>query len=624
MANTKGVTDATRAVHQKFKDWLPFDDTSDFEDASRGLIATIEGDFVPGADGKPIWDTKAREMFQGDCPETVNPSLWRQAQLNNIHGLFKVTDRIYQVRNYDLANITFIEGDTGWVVVDTGLTADVAAASLKLINEQLGERPVTGVIYTHSHVDHYGGSRGIVPEGANIPIVAPDGFLEEAVSENLIAGTTMRRRATYMYGLMLPMGPEGHVDTGLGPGQARGVIGLVAPNDIVKATGETRVIDGVEVYFQFTPDAEAPAEMMFYFPQMKALCTSEVVTHILHNVYTPRGAKVRDSLAWAKFVHELKSLYPDTEVVFASHHWPIWGKERVQTYLSLQRDLYKYLHDETLRLANLGRTPIEIADEIKVPDAIARVFHNRDYYGTVSHNVKAIYQLYFGWYDGNPSNLNPHTPVEAGKRYVEFMGGADAVVEKARDSFEAGDYRWVAQVLNHVVFADPSHQGARELLAAALRQMGYQAESGPWRDIYLMGAKEMVEGAPALEIISMHNLETMRAVPLDLILDEMAVRLNGPKAVDLSFTLLLKAGEEARMLEVGRGVLNHGPAAADASADTVVEMAREDLNLLWCGKATLEALMSDGSIKTSGKADNLTALFGLLDGFKLFFNIVEP
>lgn len=629
--NTPEITDTTRAFHAKIRDYLPFNDRSDFEDASRGLIATWDGDQVPRADGLPSWDIKAHEYVQGDCPETVNPSLWRQAQLNNIHGLFKVCDGLYQVRGYDLANISFVEGKTGWVVIDTGMTQDFAAAALKMVSEHVGERPVTGLIYTHSHVDHYGGARSIITEedaaARGVPIIAPDGFLQESVSENVIAGATMRRRATYMYGLLLPNGPDGHVDTGLGPGSSSGVIGLVAPNDIIKATGEERVVDGVRIQFQFTPDAEAPAEMMFYFPELKALCTSEVVTHILHNVYTPRGAKVRDALAWGKYIHELMLLFPDADVVFASHHWPIWGKQKVYEYLGSQRDLYKYLHDETLRLANHGLTPLEIAEEIKLPDTLGQVFWNRDYYGTVNHNVKAIYQLYFGWYDGNAANLHKLPPVEAGTRYVEFMGGADAVVEKAGASFEAGDYRWVAEVLNHVVFAQPDHKAARELLARAHTQMGFQAESGPWRDFFLTAAQELRNGAPAARVVSNPgSLETLKAVPIDLFFDLLAVRLNGPKAAGTNLALNFvfpDAGEKINAT-VGNGVLNYVAGETNAGADATVTLSRDHWNNLFAGLTTLENLQEDGHVSVDGDKGALKQLFGLLDNFEIFFNIVEP
>lgn len=631
MTDIPEVTEFTHAAHAKVRDYLPFEDRTDFDDASRGLIATWPDDQVLRSDGLPSWDIKAHEYLQGECPETVNPSLWRQAQLNNIHGLFKVCDRLYQVRGYDLANISFVEGDTGWIVIDTGMTADFAAAALKMANEHLGTRPVTGVIYTHSHVDHYGGARAIITEEEaaerNVPIIAPDGFVHEAVSENVIAGATMRRRATYMYGLLLPGDPLGHVDTGLGPGSSSGSIGLVAPNDIIKATGEERVVDGVRIQFQFTPDAEAPAEMMFYFPELKALCTSEVVTHILHNVYTPRGAKVRDALAWAKYIHELMLLFPEADVVFASHHWPIWGKEKVYDYLGSQRDLYKYLHDETLRLANHGLTPLEIAEEIKLPDSLGKIFWNRDYYGTVNHNVKAIYQLYFGWFDGNPANLHPLPPEPAAKKYVEFMGGADAIVEKAGVSFEAGEYRWVAQVLNHVVFAEPDHKPARELLARAHTQMGYQAESGPWRDFYLTGAQELRNGAPkARVVVNAGSIETLKAVPIDLFFDLLAVRLNGPKAAGkrLALNFVFPDAGEKISVTVGNGVLNYVNGNLGNSVDASVTMSRQSWNELAAAIVTLDDLLGDGRAKVDGDVGALKQLFGLLDDFEIFFNIVEP
>jgi linear primary-alkylsulfatase len=631
MTDKPELTAATAAKHKALLDYLPFDDHTDFGDAARGLIATWPDPQILRADGLPSWDISAREYIAGDCPPSVNPSLWRQAQLNNIHGLFKVCDRLYQVRGYDLANISFVEGKTGWIVIDTGMTADFAAAALKMANEHLGERPVSGVIYTHSHIDHYGGARGIITEEEakerNVPIIAPHGFLHEAVSENVIAGATMRRRATYMYGLLLPNSPSGHVDVGLGPGHSSGAIGLVAPNDIIERTGESRVVDGVKIEFQFTPDAEAPAEMMFYFPELKALCTSEVVTHILHNVYTPRGAKVRDALAWAKYIHELMGLFPDADVVFASHHWPIWGKARVYEYLGLQRDLYKYLHDETLRLANHGLTPLEIAEEIKLPDSLGKIFANRDYYGTVSHNVKAIYQLYFGWFDANPANLHPLPPEPAAKKYVEFMGGADAIVEKARRDYDKGDFRWVAQVLNHVIFAQPDHQAAKDLIARAYTQMGYQAESGPWRDFYLTGAQEILNGAPKAKIASTPGtIDTLKAVPIDLFFDLLAVRLNGPKAAGLSAVLNFvfdDAGEKIGVT-VGNGVVNYTNGILMDNADALIEVSRADWNELAANMVTLEDLMTEGRMKVGGDAAMLTEFFDLLDTFEIFFNVVTP
>ncbi len=625
------ITAATAALHSKILDYLPFEDQTDFEDARRGFITRWPDEQILRKDGHPSWDINAHEYIYGDCPPTVNPSLWRQAQLNHIHGLFKVTDRLWQVRGYDLANISFIEGATGWILIDTGMTADFAAAALKLVNDTLGERPVTGLIYTHSHVDHYGGSRGIISEedviARDIPIIAPDGFLQEAVSENIIAGATMRRRATYMYGILLPNNPEGHVDVGLGPGHSSGSIGLVAPNDIIKKTGEERVIDGVRVIFQYTPDAEAPSEMMFYFPELKALCTSEVVTHILHNVYTPRGAKVRDALAWSKYIHELMEMFPDADVVFASHHWPTWGKEKVQTFLGLQRDLYKYLHDETLRLANHGLTPLEIAEEVKLPDSLAKVFANRDYYGTVNHNVKAIYQLYFGWFDGNPANLHPLPPEQAAIKYLEFMGGADAIVEKAAKCYEDGEFRWVAQVLNHVVFAEPDHKPARELLARACTQMGYQAESGPWRDFYLTGAQELRHGAPKARVLATAgSIDTLKAVPINLFFDLLAVRLNGPRAVGTSLSLNFNFSDSGEKLHatVNNGVLNYVEGKTAANCDATFTFTRERWNEFAAANISLEELLENGQTKIEGDTNSLVKLFSLLDDFTVFFNIVEP
>jgi len=625
------VTAATAAVHAQLLDYLPFDDNTDFEDAKRGLIAQWPEDQISRADGQPAWNLRTRDYIQGECPQTVNPSLWRQAQLNSIHGLFKVCDRLWQVRGYDLANISFVAGDSGWIVIDTGMTAEFAAAALKMANDELGERPVTGVIYTHSHVDHYGGARAIITEedaiARAVPIIAPKGFLAEAVSENIIAGATMRRRATYMYGLLLPNNAQGHVDGGLGPGHSSGSIGLVAPNDIIEATGEERIIDGVRVQFQYTPDAEAPSEMMFYFPQLKALCTSEVVTHILHNVYTPRGAKVRDALAWSKYIHELMLLFPEADVVFASHHWPIWGNERVQQYLGSQRDVYKYLHDETLRLANHGLTPIEIAEQLELPDSLAKVFANRGYYGTVNHNVKAIYQLYFGWFDANPANLHPLPPEQAAVKYLEFMGGADAVVEKAAECYQQGEFRWVAQVLNHVVFAQPDHLEARELLARACTQMGYQAESGPWRDFYLTGAQELRQGSPKAKVTaSAGSIDTLKAVPIELFFDLLAVRLNGPKAIGKTLAInfdFVDSGEKL-YLTVGNGVLNYVLGETSSAIATTLKLPRSSWNAFAAYDITLQTLLADEQVTVTGDVDTVTELFSLMDDFKIFFNIVEP
>lgn len=631
MSERTEVTEYTRAYHQSIRNSLPFDDETDFHDAKRGFIASWADDVVPRDDGLPSWDIKGREFLAGACPETVNPSLWRQAQLNNIHGLFEVCEGIYQVRGYDLANITFVRSENGWVVIDAGMTSDFARAARQLVDEHLGERPINGLIYTHSHIDHFGGARALLTEeevaSRNVPIIAPDGFLEESVSENILAGAAMRRRATFMYGVLLQTSDHGHVDTGLGPGGSSGAMGLVAPTDLIRKTGEERVVDGVRIQFQFTPDAEAPAEIMFYFPEFKALCTSEVVTHVQHNVYTPRGAKVRDSLAWSKYIDETLGLYPEAEIVFASHHWPIWGADRVREYLGSQRDMYKYLHDETLRLANHGMTPREIAEEICLPDVLAKQFWNRDYYGTVSHNVKAIYQLYFGWFDGNPANLNPLPPVESAKRYVAYMGGVAEILKKAEQSYEEGDYRWVAEVLNHVVFAEPEFRPARELLARACTQMGYQAESGPWRDFYLTGAQELRNGTPDIEIpFSLGSLDMVKAIPAGLLFDLLAVQLNGPKAVSHDLVLAFKfddLGEEF-IVKIRNGVLNWQAGCEVDDVQVSVSAVRDIWDHFFSGLCTLGDLLADDRVHITGDVAVLKEMFGLMDRFDVFFSIVEP
>ena len=392
-----------------------------------------------------------------------------------------------------------IEGDEGIVVIDPLVSAEAAAAALALYREHRGERPVTGLLYTHSHVDHFGGARGIVGEeeiaARGIPVIAPAGFLHHAVSENVFAGTAMGRRAGYMFGALLDRGPDGQVGAGLGMTTSLGTLTLIPPNLEVTETGQEEVVDGVRMTFQLTPGTEAPAEMHIHFPEARALCIADNVARSMHNILTPRGALVRDPRVWAHYLDEAIELFAaDTDVLFSGHHWPAWGGERILELLEKHRDLYSYLHDQTLRLLNRGLTGPEIAEEIELPPSLASEWHCREYYGSVSHNVKAIYQRYMGWFDGNPAHLWEHPPVEGARRYVEFMGGAGAVLEKARESFEAGDYRWVAEVLGHVVFADPGNEEARRLQADALEQLGYGAENATWRNFFLMGAKELREG----------------------------------------------------------------------------------------------------------------------------------
>jgi len=447
METPKDATHATCCAQAALKDQLPKDTGQDFEDARRGFIATIPHAKVLHEAGHAVWDMSQFDFTEGDAPDTVNPSLWRQAKLNAIHGLFEVTPGIYQVRNFDLSNITFIEGETGYIVIDPLISAEPAAAALKLMREHRGDKPVTAVIYTHSHVDHYGGIKGVISDediAKGLTIIAPEGFLEAAVSENVLAGNAMGRRATYMYGALLPRGPKGHVDAGLGKTVSMGSVSLVPPTKSICETGEKLTIDGVEIVFQVTPDTEAPSEMNFYFPQFKALCMAENCSCHLHNIYTPRGAQVRDAKAWSYYINEAIELFAGrTDVLFASHHWPRWGEDRARDFLKKQRDMYKYVHDQTLRLANHGLVPAEIAEEIRMPPSLEEEWFSRGYYGTLNHNAKAVYQRYLGWFDGNPANLHKLPPEEAGKRYVEAMGGAEGVLKTARAAFEKGEpMRW--------------------------------------------------------------------------------------------------------------------------------------------------------------------------------------
>lgn len=459
---------------------LDYQDRQDFEDADRGLVASLEPAVVT-SNGRVVWDNDAWRFLEAPCPPAANPSLWRQGQLCSRQGLFQVTDSIYQVRGLDLSNMTLIEGERGVIVVDPLISVETASAALDLYRRHRGDRPVTGVIHTHSHIDHFGGIDGVLPAG-EVPVLAPEGFLEHAVSENVFAGTAMLRRAIYMYGASLPKGPTGNIGTGLGQTQSTGTVSLRAPTVDITHTGQVETVDGVRFEFQVTPDTEAPAEMNFLVPERRALCMAENATHNLHTVLTLRGAQVRDTHNWARYLDEAILRFGDrADVLFASHHWPTWGRDRIGTFLAEQRDLYTYLHDQTLRLINQGYTGLEIAEMIQLPPRLAHAWHARGYYGSVSHNVKAIYQRYMGWFDGHPSSLWEYPPEESARRYVACMGGVPSVIAKAREYLEAGDARFVAQLLKHAVFAEPGNSEAKELLATAYERLGFEAECGPWR-----------------------------------------------------------------------------------------------------------------------------------------------
>jgi len=627
----KGATDKTRQLNTQLAKTLNWADQDDLAGAQRGLIATDPKLTITTDLGKTVWDLNQYSFLNGEAagPETINPSLWRNARLNLASGLFKVADHIYQVRGYDLGNVTFVEGETGYIVIDPLTSLETAKAALELLYKHVGQKPVVAVIYTHSHIDHWAGVKGIISEEevktGKVKIIASQGFLEEAVSENVMAGNAMTRRAAYMYGNLLPKGPQGQVDAGLGKTVASGTVTIIAPNDIINKTGETRVIDGVKIVFQYTPNTEAPTEMNFYFPQYKALCIAENCTHTLHNLYTLRGAKVRDAKAWAFFLNETIDLFgAKSEVMFASHHWPCWGSGEVMSMLGKQRDAYKFIHDQTLRLANEGLNMTEIAEKIKLPDTLAKAWYNRGYYGSVSHDSKAVFQRYLGWFDGNPANLDPLPPVEASKRYVEFMGGSRAVLSKAKKYFAKGEYRWVAQVMNHVVFAEPKNQEAKELEADALEQLGYQAESGPWRNFFLTGALELRQGIVRIPGQS-GSSDVIKAMPLDMIFDLMAVHLNGQKAAGKKISVNWKFTDtgEKYLLTVENSVLNYFKGKVSPKADVTVTLTRPILNEVLAGTTNFKAKVASREIKIKGNPLKLIGLMELQDKFDPNFKIVD-
>lgn len=630
MDQPKDATEATRRFNEAFAKSLPHDTRQDFEDAARGFIATIPDARVEASGGRVVWDM-APFAFEADglaSPDTVNPSLWRQAQLNTRHGLFEVTPGIYQVRGFDISNVTFIEGKTGYIVVDPLTSAEPAAAALKLMRQHRGDKPVTAVIYTHSHVDHYGGVRGVLSDddiARGLSIIAPEGFLEAAISENILAGNAMGRRATYMFGSLLPRGPRGHVDSGLGKATSQGAVSLVPPTTSITATGTRHTIDGVEIVYQLTPDTEAPAEMNFYFPQFKALCMAENCTCHLHNIYTPRGAQVRDAKGWSRYIGEAISLFASqADVEFASHHWPRWGSARIAEFLTKQRDLYKFIHDQTLRLANHGLTPIEIGETLALPPSLAAEWHTRSYYGTLNHNAKAVYQRYLGWFDGNPARLYPYPPVQAAKRYVELAGGPAALLAKARDAFGRGDYRWVAELVNHLVFADPDNIDARNLQADALEQLGYQAESGPWRAIFLTGAQELRAPPRSTKRRGLPGAQ-LRALPADELLDALSVRLNGIKAGvrDFTFTLQFEGSAQRWRVSIENAVLHHELEADEVSAP-LIHLSRNALIDLAIGETALDTVISTGRVRIDGDRQPFAEFLAMLDKFDFWFAIVEP
>lgn len=606
---------------------LPFHDESDFADADRGFIAAQSPCVIKAADGRVVWDNDAYSFLGGPAPTSVHPSLWRQSTLAAKQGLYEVVPGIYQVRGFDISNITFVESDNGIIVIDPLVSTEVAAAAMALYRTHRGgERPVVAVIYTHSHVDHFGGVLGVTSQqdvdAGTVAVLAPEGFIEHAVQENVYAGPAMTRRATYMYGALLPRGPMDQVGCGLGQVPSTGEVAVIVPTIDIRTTGETHTIDGVEIEFQMAPGTEAPAEMHFYFPGFRALCMAENATHNLHNLLTLRGALVRDPHAWSGYLTEAIDTFADrADVVFASHHWPTWGRDSIVAFLSLQRDMYAYLHDQTLRLLNQGYTGVEIAEMFQMPPALEQAWHTHGYYGSVSHNVKAIYQRYMGWFDGNPGRLWPHPPETLAPRYVEAMGGLDRVVGLARDAFEAGDFRWAATLLDHAVFTDSEHAAARELYSDTLEQLAYGAENATWRNFFLSGATELRDGnfGTATQVAS----PTMMAqLTLEQIFDGLAIRVNGPRSWDLDIAIDIAIADTATnyRLALRNGVLVRRTVAPDPSTATVTIKLANKIRLL----AVVMGDFSSPGLELTGDQSALQALLSVLDGPDPNFNIVTP
>ncbi|KAK0108706.1 hypothetical protein ONS96_002554 [Cadophora gregata f. sp. sojae] len=631
MATPKDATATIIQQQDDLKKSLPFSDKRDYVNARKGFITTLKPNIIY-QDDTVIWNNDDYEfLHKNESPNTVNPSLWRQSQLTSTAGLYLVTEGIYQVRGLDLSNTTFIEGNEGVIVIDPLTSRETGEAALQLYRSKRGEKPVKGVIYTHSHVDHFGGVRGMVCQDdvdqKLVDIIAPEGFLEHAVAENVYAGTAMSRRAAYMYGAVLNRGVRGQVGAGLGQTVSTGEVTLISPTVIISRTGRKHTVDGVEMEFQMAPDTEAPSEMLIYFPKFKALCAAEDATHTFHNLLTLRGAVVRDPHGWSKYLTETIDLFGSrTDVVFASHHWPTWGADQVVEFLTLQRDLYAYVHDQTLRMLNQGYNGPEIAEKIHLPPALEQAWSARGYYGSVSHNVKAIYQRYMGWFDGNPAHLWEHIPVERSRRYVKILGGVENTVKIGQEAYDKGDFRWAAEILNHAVFAFPHNTLAKNSLADTYEQLGYGSENGTWRNFFLSGTTELRSGNFGTPTATASDDVISQLTP-EMLFDSFAIQIDGPKAWDESVVIDVFVTDKNTNYRwwLSNGALVYTTAEQTTSSDvTLTATARALTSLAKFGVNDIPALEKAGIKITGDDVNALDRLDALLDPGDSDFNIVTP
>ena len=631
-AGAQPATETTRRCNHAQRRILPMLDTQSFDDARRGFIADIPALAITQPSGAPVWNLKAYGFLADEeAPDSVHPGLWRHARVNMVTGLFKVCERMYQVRGLDISNMTIIEGDTGLILIDPLISTEVARAALELYFAHRPRREVKAVIYSHSHADHFGGVRGVVDEAdvqaGRVQIVAPLGFMEDAISENVTAGTAMSRRALYQFGPLLPKGIRGQVDAGLGKTTSSGTVTLIPPTVVIAQEVETHHIDGIECVFELTPGAEAPSEMVIHHPQLRVLNMTEITSHNFHNLLPLRGAQVRDSAAWARYLGRALQRYADgSDILIAQHHWPVWGTEEVKGFLARQRDLYKFVHDQTVRLINHGYTGAEIAEVLTLPAALQKDWSAHGFYGSLKHNVKAIYQRYLGWYDANPANLDALPPIAAARKTIAYMGGADAVLARAQADFDQGEYRWVAQVCSQLVHADPDNAAARELCANAMEQLGYQAESATWRNAYLQGTLEMRNGPPKMSRAGITSADMVRSLTLDMYFDYLAVRINCAKADGKHWVMNWRFTDTGQryVLTLQNSTLTHQADSELAQAQVTVNLTRATLDQISLQKLTFPEALQGGQIQVEGQAQVLMGFLGVIDIFERAFKIVEP